>query len=57
MIDEYDLALLNYYIRSRSERPEGISALRRCEVNAADISGDGYVDEDDVNVYLTLICK
>jgi hypothetical protein len=55
--DAVDLAILNDYIRSCSELPEGISTLRRCEREAADVSGDGCIDNNDVLIYLMLICE
>ncbi|MBQ8297593.1 MAG: dockerin type I repeat-containing protein [Ruminococcus sp.] len=55
--DRLDLALLNEYIASLSELPDGISMLRECEINAADINGDGIVDNSDVLRYLALICE
>lgn len=55
--DRLDLALLNEYISSLSELPDGISILRECEINAADINGDGTVDNNDAIAYLAIICK
>lgn len=55
--DAVDLAVLNNYIRDLNDRPEGISTLRRCEIEAADISGDGIINDTDVLMYLMLICK
>jgi len=55
--DTVDLALLNDYIRSCEELPEGVSILRRCEIEAADISNDGMIDNDDVMLFLMHICK
>ena len=55
--DAVDLSILNDYIRSCSELPEGISTLRRCEIEAADISGDGIIDNNDVLIFLMLICE
>lgn len=52
-----DLALLNEYLKSRSELPNGISILRECEIKAADINGDGTVDNLDVQEYLAIICS
>lgn len=56
-IDKLDLSLLNEYITSLSELPDGISLLRECEVNAADINSDGVVDNNDVLEYLAIICE
>lgn len=55
-VDKLDLALLNEYIASLSELQDGISILRECEIAAADINGDGAVNNSDVLVYLALIC-
>lgn len=55
--DRLDLALLNEYISSLSELPDGISILRECEIDAADINGDGTVDNNDAIEYLAIICK
>lgn len=55
--DRLDLALLNEYISSLSELPDGISILRECEIQAADINGDGTVDNNDAIQYLAIICK
>ena len=53
----YDLALINEYIISRSRLPEGISVLTKSEIAAADISGDGLIDDTDVIMYLMRICN
>lgn len=53
----YDLALVNEYLNSLGKLPEGISVLTSSEIAAADISGDGIVDNDDVLLYLMLICN
>lgn len=55
--DDVDLGLLNNYIKNYNERPEGISTLRRCEIEAADINCDGYINDSDVLMYLMLICE
>lgn len=55
--DKLDLALLNEYISSLSELPDGISILRECEIAAADINGDGTVDNSDAIEYLAMICN
>lgn len=55
--DTYDLALINEYIISRSRLPEGVSVLTKSEVAAADISGDGNIDNTDVLMYLMRICN
>ena len=53
----YDLALINEYIISRSRLPEGISVLTKSEIAAADISGDGLIDDTDVIMYRMRICN
>ncbi|WP_019678567.1 dockerin type I repeat-containing protein [Ruminococcus flavefaciens] len=55
--DSYDLALINEYIIGRSKLPDGISLLTTTEIAAADLSGDGAVDETDVILYLMRICS
>lgn len=55
--DGYDLALINEYIISRSRLPEGVSVLTKSEIAAADISGDGLIDNTDVLMYLMRICN
>jgi hypothetical protein len=55
--DTYDLALINEYLNSLGKLPEGISVLTTSEIAAADISGDGIVDNNDVLLYLMLICN
>lgn len=57
VIDMIDLSLLNEYLISLSELPDGISILRECEILAADINEDTVVDNDDALQYLALICK
>lgn len=57
VINKTDLALLNEYLLSITELPDGISVLRECEASAADINGDGLVDNNDVLKYLALICE
>ncbi|MBP5379800.1 MAG: dockerin type I repeat-containing protein [Ruminococcus sp.] len=52
-----DLALINEYLNSLGKLPEGVSVLTSSEAAAADISGDGIVDNDDVLLYLMLICN
>lgn len=56
-IDQLDLSLLNEYLQSLSELPDGISILRQCELAAADINEDGIVDNNDVLNYLSVLCK
>lgn len=56
-VDMYDLVLLNEYLRCRSLLPDGISTLRSCEAAAADINGDGEVNNADVIEYLEIICE
>lgn len=55
-VDRLDLALLNEYLMSLSELPDGISYLRDCEIAAADLNSDGIVDNNDVLKYLSIIC-
>ncbi|MCR4638887.1 dockerin type I repeat-containing protein [Ruminococcus sp.] len=55
--DTYDLALINEYLNSLGKLPDGISVLTSSEIAAADISGDGIVDNNDVLLYLMLICN
>lgn len=57
VVDNLDLALLNEYLGSLSELPDGISILRECELKAGDINGDGVADNNDVLEYLAIICK
>lgn len=56
-VNVYDLALINEYLNSLGKLPEGVSVLTSSEIAAADISGDGIVDNDDVLMYLMLICN
>ena len=51
-----DLALLTEYLKSLAELPEGVSILRKCEIEAADINNDGRTDSQDIQKYLALIC-
>lgn len=55
--DEYDLAVINEYLSSLDELPEGVSVLTESEVAAADINGDGAVDNTDVLMFLMLVCN
>ncbi len=57
LIDCHDLALLEEYLLSLTELPDGISILRECEISAADINDDGSVDNNDVIYYLSAICN
>ena len=57
IVNTYDLALINEYLNSLGKLPEGISVLTSSEIAAADISGDGIVDNNDVLLYLMLICN
>ncbi len=57
IVDMIDLTLLNNYIASLSELPDGISILRKCELAAADINNDGIADNSDVLDYLALVCE
>jgi len=54
-VDKYDLALLNEYLKKRSELPDGISSLRTSELKAADVNGDDTVDSGDVTELLKLL--
>ncbi len=47
-IDKYDLYMLNDYLEAKSKLVSGISTLRQCELDAADINGDGIVNSSDV---------
>lgn len=55
VVDMYDLSLLNDYLKRKAELPDGISVLRSDELKAADINGDGAVDNNDVTEYLKLL--
>ena len=55
--DEYDLAVINEYLSSLGRLPEGVSVLTRSEVAAADINGDGTVDNTDVLMFLMRVCN
>ena len=55
--DAYDLALINEYIVGRARLPEGVSVLTSSEIDAADLSGDGKIDNTDVLLYLMRICN
>lgn len=55
--DEYDLAVINDYLSSFGSLPEGVSVLTRSEVAAADINGDGIVDNTDVLLFLMRVCN
>lgn len=57
MLDTFDLALVNEYIASRDKLTDGISVLTQAEIKAADLSGDGKIDNTDLLMYLMLICK
>lgn len=56
-LDTFDLALVNEYIASRDKLTDGISVLTQAEIKAADLSGDGKIDNTDLLMYLMLICK
>ncbi len=56
-INLYDISLLNEYLKSLKFLPDGVSILSKSEIEAADINGDGVVDNGDVIEYLSLICK
>lgn len=51
-----DLALLNEYLLSLTTLADGVSVLRECEIEAADVNGDGSTDNLDIQKYLSLIC-
>ena len=55
-IDNLDLAVLNQYLDSIQLVPDGISMLRQCELDSADINNSGIVDKNDVLDYLIKIC-
>lgn len=57
LADGYDLALLNEYITSCEKLPEGVSVLTSWERAAADLSGDGIINNTDVLIYLMRICN
>lgn len=56
-INLYDISLLNEYLKSLKLLPEGVSILSKSEIEAADINGDGVVDNGDVIEYLSFICN
>lgn len=51
----YDLSLLNEYLKSREQLPDGVCILRGYEASACDINSDGAVDLMDVLDYLSKI--
>lgn len=55
-VDQLDLSLLSEYLLSVAELPDGISILRKCELDAADLNADGTVDHNDVLTYLSELC-
>jgi hypothetical protein len=55
-VDIYDLTLLNEHLNSCGALPKGFSMLRADELEAADINGDGAVGQEDVLLYLMIIC-
>ena len=55
--DEYDLAIINEYLSSSGRLPEGVSVLTGSETAAADINGDGNVDNTDVLIFLMRVCS
>lgn len=57
LADGYDLALLNEYITSCEWLPEGVFMLTSWERAAADLSGDGIINNSDVLIYLMRICN
>lgn len=56
IVNERDLSVLNHYIESQQTLPGGISMLRNCEIEAADINNDGLIDNNDVIDFLIMIC-
>lgn len=52
-----DLAILTEYLKSLAELPEGVSILRKCEIETADVNNDGSTDALDLQKYLALICE
>lgn len=56
-VDKYDLALLNEYLKRSADMPRGVSYLRRCELEAADLNDDGALDGSDVICYLKILRK
>lgn len=57
VFDAYDLTLINEYILGKARLPEGVSVLTGSEMDAADLSGDGKIDNTDVLLYLMRICN
>ena len=55
-IDMYDFGLLGEYLGILAEIPDGVSIFTGCELKAADINGDGRINNGDVLVYLMLVC-
>lgn len=55
--DEYDLAIINEYLSSSGRLPDGVSVLTGSETAAADINGDGNVDNTDVLIFLMRVCS
>ena len=55
--DAYDLAVINDYLSSLDRLPEGVSVLTGSEKAAADINGDGTVDNTDVLMFLMRVCN
>ncbi len=56
-VNAVDLAIINDYLSNMEILPEGVSILKKCEADAADINDDGLVDNTDVLFYLMLICN
>lgn len=56
IINAVDLNLVNRLIEADETYIDGISVLTSCERKAADINSDGIVDQNDVLVYLLIIC-
>ena len=57
IVDLYDLALVNEYIKTARELPDGVSFLSRQELATADMNFDGAVDGKDVAEYLKIISE
>ena len=56
-IDLYDLSLINEYLKSTEELPDGVSFFSRQELSSADLNCDGAVDGKDVAEYLKIISE
>ena len=56
VVDICDLSLLNDYIYTLKNAPEGLSLLSETELNAADINSDGVIDSKDIISFISEIC-